>query len=183
MKKAYSELAQALNMARVEYGDMSSWKRTLLSLGDQESMSRYFIETYIFPNTKFVKKCVPSSFECWNGISAGYTTAPAHVAALAPSGYSVLSWIDRTAAGGWFYVDIDGPAHGPGEEGKDIFALKFVFQNGVDTVNSPIKAGLYFSGLQYVQTPTREELIDGNYCGALVYLDGWQIKDDNPCWQ
>ena len=124
-----------------------------------------------------IKKCIPSTTECYPSTSTNY------VSALTTSGYSLLVWVDANSNGGWIYVDIDGPKRGKNASGKDIFPLKFVFRdNGVNNVNDKQKSGIWFSGLQYMQQRSREQLVSGRYCGALIQYDGWQFKPDNPCY-
>ena len=83
-----------------------------------------------------------------------------------------------------FTIDIDGP-NGPNTKGKDVFfaALpyakntRFMLMQGYGIY--PGSQRLDITGI------TREELKRvckeyGDYCGALIQMDGWQIKDDYP---
>ena len=176
LKKAYSEIAQAIRLAEFEYGTMNSW-----DFGDVTSgleRSTFFAENYLFKNLKIMKKCIPTSSECYYNDTSG-----SHVSAVAVSGYSMLVWVDARNIGGWIYVDINGPTKGKHITGKDVFPIKFIYKNGgLDAGDNSTKFGVWQSGLQYTEAKTREELISGNYCGALIQYDSWQIKDDNPCW-
>ena len=67
LKKAFSEYAQAMQMAQVENGTLDTW--ALMPSSDfnnnQLEQSKYFGEKYLFPNIKTLNTCIPTSSECW----------------------------------------------------------------------------------------------------------------------
>lgn len=92
-----------------------------------------------------------------------------------------------------FEVDIDGPNHGANTFGKDVYTfLKRLTSDLLFAQIQPEGAqySTYFDETKTFTTGfrTREDLYDncakGNKaaaaCGALIMVDGWQIKDDYP---
>lgn len=207
LKKIYSELNQAIRMAESEYGTMDSWDFT--DFPTANARNEYFGENYLFKNIKVVQKCVPTSAKCWkdpvsiDGVpyrGGAYinATAPGKATFVTASGYSVHYWVHGTGDGGWFWVDINGPKRGNSVVGKDVFP--FGFSWGL-RANSIYRPGFYPVGLKYTENhPTRDDLMNGTmpelpefvckkgtgqtsaggFCGAVIMLDGWQIKDDYP---
>jgi len=202
LKKAYSEISQALKMAEAEYGTMDSWD--LLDFPTAFDRIQYFGENYLTKYIKTVEKCYPVSSKCWKqplnikqqSLGAYLTeNATAESAFIASSGYSVYYWVSASGSNGWIYIDIDGPKKGPGILGKDVFT--FVFSNGIP----PKRAGVFPKGVEVLDSPTREQLfagidngtayptggcsrtagsIAGMECAAVIMLDGWEIAPDYP---
>lgn len=171
LKKAYSEISQAIKLSEVHNGEMENWDFS--NFEDKAEKNKYFAKNYIYPYLKTVKICEPPSSECIKYDSRENS-------AIIQSGYSITTWQDTT--GGWVYVDIDGPNKGKNTMGKDMFGIKFVKQTG-DFNGYAIKKGIHLSGLQYITPKTRDELKEkSEYCGALIMYDGWKILDDNPCF-
>ena len=138
LKKAYSELSQALKMSETEYGTMDSWDFSNFESRDERMND--FTSRYLIPNLKILKTCVPSSSECWadnilalnkklihsyliNGVGASFVTV---------SGYSVYYWPDDT--GVWFFIDINGLKK-PNVVGRDIFRFRLNIDGGNSVKN------------------------------------------------
>lgn len=170
LKKAYSEISQAIKMSEVHNGEMENWDFS--DFEDKEERYKYFAENYIFPYLKTIKICEANTKECYPALNS---LAPS---AIISSGYSIKTWQDD--AGGWVYVDIDGPNKGKNQEGYDIFGIKFVKKT---TSLYGTKKGIWLKGLQEITPIIRDKLKgDKVYCGALIMYDGWKILDDNPCF-
>ena len=180
LKKAYSEISQIFQRAEADHETMDTWDFS--SYENQYERSKYFADNYFLPYIKTIKLCEPASPECISVRESNYSKG---IAVITTSGYSFLLYVDCPLnIGGWIYVDVNGPNQRPNELNKDIFAMKFTFKNGgIDSNNDSTKKGLNFSGLQYTNPLTREQLIERNYCAALIMVDGWQISRDNPCWK
>ena len=203
LKKAYTELYHAINIAQKDLGMIEDW-----NIVDAQT----FYEKVFKPNLKIIKYCAPSSNKCWADNSYSlkgikYRTLNNETAErnsfLTASGYSVFYWLHGNFSGGWLFVDINGPQK-PNILGKDIFALTFRYGRTV-SVSSP-KLGLFPQGLQFAQSIPRENLLSGDYgemlsesnatvlggcssesnnrigvtCAAIIMLDNWEIKDDYP---
>ena len=201
LKKAYSEISQAIKLAEIDYGSMETW-----DLSDFSSMRErnvYFGKNYLLPHIKTTKFCEAASKECWaektynlNGSIAYNLAEPNiyHSAFTTASGYSVYMWIHGNGTGMWYVVDINGLKE-PNRFGRDIFALT------ANWGKTTLKKGIYPAGIDIAPSVTRENIINGDlpdsangsyrckktngiyagvYCGALIMLDGWKISDDYP---
>ena len=210
LKKAYSEINQAIKLSEAENGELSGW----LFEDTPESKDK-FANDYFMKYFRIIKKCKPSNENCFskvsniNGVPITYVNNPNEgmTSFITASGYSVLFWVHGTGNGAWIYVDIDGPLKGEGKFGKDIFLFQMQFDENFtlsgEAVQGCEKIGLFPAGLCVKNPPTRESLktgtgnlpqglnimgcskeISGSYagglCGALIMIDGWQIKDDYP---
>lgn len=86
-----------------------------------------------------------------------------------------------------FIIDVNGPKL-PNRLGKDIFICTFPLLGNAslffDQRFEFHYVGSTFNGYR-ILTESRDELFEncksgGEYCGALIQYDGWQIKDDYP---
>ena len=55
VRKAYSELAQALKMAQAEHGDPNTWQ--VIKYSDSAENSEWFVDTYLRPYLKIARDC------------------------------------------------------------------------------------------------------------------------------
>lgn len=210
LKKFYSEINQAVKLSENNFGTSDTWDFNIENFSNnaQEQID-YFSENYLYPNIKIVKKCVPSSNECWaddiytldrknftgQNLRNNVTGRNAFITA---SGYSVLYWLHGAGDGGWFCIDINGPKK-PNIAGKDIFI--FLMHWGGAELRTGRIAKLVPVGFEDSTLPTRENIKDGGfvnsranyncrkgtnktasggYCGALIMMDSWQIAPDYP---
>lgn len=192
LKKAYSEISQALNLATKDYGTMDEWVVDEGKFSTSDG-AKYFAEHYIFPNLKTVKTCIPTSDDCFadfkklNGAlylpksSSNYARSISFITA---SGYSALFWTHGNGHGGWYFVDINGPKKGPNIMGRDVFAFS------LSCGNSGGKNGVVIGGASMSGNTNRELILSdasgcnkegsGQYCAGLIAFDGWKIADDYP---
>ena len=200
LKKAYSELYQAIKVSEKDYGTIEGWSLD----GNLQEQIEDFSSNYLFPNIKILKSCIPSSNECWadnvlslGGVEPLYDNPKngARASFIAASGYTVYYWLHGT--GGWFWVDINGLKK-PNTIGKDIFVLYLTFSQTTSnacpegTLN---RVGFFPLGASCEAIKDRASLLDGSnyackknsslktagaYCGALIMFDGWEIKKDYP---
>lgn len=167
LKKAYSEFSQAMQKAEAEHGLMETWN--FADFETQIEGTKYFGENYIFPYIKIVKKCIPTSSECWadeiynlnnvetnSSMSNKYSTTKA-VSFISASGYSGFFWVGASGSNAWYFVDLNGNKKGPNMLGKDIFGISMNFGS------STRKLGYHVAGLNAVPTPTRDELMAGKF--------------------
>ena len=173
LKKAYSEINQAILLAQKEYGTIDSWD--LIDFTNAQERLSFFGEKYLFPHIKTLKKCYPISSECWadetytldNKIFSVEHTGRG--AFLTTSGYSVVYWLHSSGNGGWFWIDINGPEKRPNTAGKDIFPFIMSWGNAgsvpqTDSKDCTKRLGFYPRGLECNNSsPTRVELIEGTY--------------------
>ena len=207
LKKAYSELSQAMNIAQKDLGMFEDWD--LVDFPTPADRNQYFYDNVLKPNLKIVKYCAPSSNDCW--ADEIYTLkktkyniwAGACNSFITASGYSVYYWIHNGGTGGWFFVDLNGKKK-PNMLGKDVFVFML---NNKRRAYKGYKLGLTTQGAIIFNSDTntytpnsRDDIITGNYtteaaagscsktgirnqgltCAALIMMDGWDIKDDYP---
>ena len=210
LKKAYTELSQVIKSAEQENGMIETWDVSSMLKG-QEGADR-FANEFLIPYIKVIKKCFPSTSECWaddvynlNGVKYSYLGNRAEFNSFVTvSGYSVYYWLNGDGTGGWLWVDLNGPRK-PNIIGKDVFALTMRWvpdsnQNGPVTCERRLGVSMIGATCKSETSP-RDGLISGNftngvsdykckkgvggsiagvYCGALIMLDGWEIKSDYP---
>ncbi len=202
LKKAYSELNQAVRISEAKYGTLETWD--FKDFPTANDRTQYFADNYLFPNIKVIKKCMPSTSECWadeiyklNGDpSTDYLTnnTSGHGSFVTSSGYSVYFWLHGAGNGGWLYIDING-AKKPNRLGKDIFAflMSWGYAGQAIATNTCLeyKLGLNPLGLHCKSiTANHDELINGSVnvtnlpsdCkkDSIIVIDGWEISKDYP---
>ena len=191
LKKVYSELAQAAEMAKLEYGDPSSWD---YSVNGSEFFNKYLSSYTEISNTTIgVVRLNGIKYYGASGAEEIYLTAlydDADIITL-PSGTQIFAsntippTSDRSIKRKGFVIDLNGFKR-PNKFGRDLFLLS-VTENGVRPMsnddNEPSDV-----------VRTRAELRDGPsaqgyqcnrqgrgmWCAALIIVDGWQISDDYP---
>lgn len=208
LKKAYSELAQAMQKAELEHGLMQTWD--FANFETAQERTTYFAENYLLPYINTLEKCIPTSNKCWAdnilsltdtiGSNLVRNTNDKCVSFISGSGYSGYFWLSSGGYDMWYYVDINGPKKRPNKIGRDIFAFS-VYWGSVEGR----RIGTFPAGLQYNtnHVPTKDDLINGTpdvpsltneclcskeiagknkgvYCSGVIAIDGWQIKDDYP---
>jgi len=180
LQKAYSTITQAYKNAEITMGSGANWGEPTTE-GDIIASATWW-NTYFLPysNLSIIKTCTGSisiDSECWasdsiflDGASFGLTAALLYI--ILKDGTTL--YLNRTY-NALIYVDINGLKK-PNVVGKDIFFMTLWYKAGY----------LGFSG----QGSSRTSLLGncsrssgpgrGSYCGAIIQIDGWQIKDDYP---
>lgn len=192
LKKAYSEISQAMKMAEAENGMMDGWTIDDTSLTTNQN----FTDTYFYPYVKTLKKCGSTETGCWTPTVSlskfpspyarpGYNKA---LSAITASGYSILIYVP-SQNGVYFFIDVDGPNKGKNKFGKDVFHLILNTKG-----SSSKKQGVYPVGLERIPLITDTELTSdssgcskdrsgswaGSLCAAFIARDGWKISDTYP---
>ena len=188
LEKMYSTLGQAFDKAMVQNGAPSNWD---IPDGISEENSTNFFTTYLEPNLVLSKVCKGSTtgecnydFKELDGTpkelnhswSRFFLNDGAFIAlqTVGNNNYKVV----------YFYVDTNGKKR-LNVVARDIFLMEYWIQNDAH----PEYVGkLRMFGEEY----PRRELIsennnnncnsskNGNYCGALIKADNWQIKQGYP---
>jgi prepilin-type N-terminal cleavage/methylation domain-containing protein len=188
LKKGYSMFLNAFQFAEDTYGPISTWDE----LYDANGWAKSFDHVAFFD--KYLKQSI-GAYE--------YKTRPESIYPIKnlndnDYGYGVLMFKNekwfyvkdgscfsfRTGSYYWQYIfyDINGDKK-PNTIGKDIFVMGF---------GSSLNYKLRFEGAGKYSNPPREEILSNGckrnsngyynayYCGYLIQIDGWQIKDDYP---
>ena len=190
LKKVYTELAQAIEGAKAEYGDIEHWDFNL---------SRYeFFEQYLHSFIKISESSVRDAkasdivFYRLNG-TLETTFTPLYDGAkivTLPSGANLFlpvkgSDIDGVNTRG-FLVDINGYKR-PNKFGRDMFFLRL-------SKNKGLRGSSMDDGDPDNTERTREQLKNGPsrhsyqcnkrargmWCAQLIIQDGWEIRKDYP---
>ena len=206
LKQTYSIISQALTMAQTEHGDTTTWKvagitgtNTEDENFNREDVITTFAQTYFIPYIKVAKDYGYASLS-----SLGYDGpyAPASNRKISQvKEYLVLlsnnvlvniglgthcyaydendNCTDIRYTHVIFWVDING-FQKPNTKGKDIFYMMFnlrekVFQMYQYTLGNTSSG---YSRTYYLNACSTDD--GASTCGRLIYMDGWQIKEDYP---
>ncbi len=195
LKKIYTELNQALKLAEVDNGSPDNW-----DIGDESlATTQAFVDTYIFPYIKIVKKCANTETVCWkdtvslNNTPCGSTHSTSNntsgLSIIAASGYSIFfsSTLSTQASPRIrFYVDIDGPNKGPGRLGRDVFGYLLrpssngVLQLGAWSSSDQIDKDLIITTANGGCNKNSTGTAAGIWCGDLIMVDNWTISEVYP---
>ena len=193
LKKAYSEVSNAVRMSVAENGDVSTWEWTL----DEAWLNKYILPYFKIINTMTMEEAKEKAGGVYYEISGQPETNlgilknawPAKVITL-PSGAQLwMGYNQGDYKSDYFYgiyLDINGSKK-PNTFGKDVFVTRFWRDNG--QVLFDVYSGM---GIDLTKTRTIEKLKQNNntnrcnkngrgiWCGALIQAEGWEIKDDYP---
>lgn len=196
LKKAYSEIAQAVQLSEVEHGTVDSWDFVSMPGETNGEKQNYFLENYIIKNLKVTKNCKNGEYAKCNFTKVeelnGEVSALGAIKGrylITASGYGILLHPgggfagENYAAHVHMQVDLDGPTKGENKLGKDNFIITLYMAGPWRSRVSIYGTG---GGLS-----SREDLLNdeefgcntganGWLCGALIVQDGWEIKDDYP---
>ena len=206
LKKAYSEISQAMQLAESEHGFMEDWH--FENIEDSEYSAKkletrinrgiYFAEEYILKHLNVIRKCDYNSDSCWQNpktMSGADTTfqlaSHSPYTFITKSGYSAYVWLANVGYHGGIAIDIDGPQKGSSVVGKDVFIMYFYLRD--DEINN-YKKGLGMYGAfenditaNKLKTDTTKGCNNtstnawaGAYCGLLIQRNGWEIPKDYP---
>ncbi len=191
LKKAYTSLNQAMAKAVVDYSNMTDWDKT----DDTDTTRRAFVRKYFIPYLKVSKDCTEGdNSKCW-GKSGQYGSLNLDGGNYGQALYPLIL-NDGTALSFSFsaeniisvYVDLNG-AKLPNRVGKDVF--KLYLEKGKNRI-SFWGNGIYYTGFTrynfmnstqgsgYRCKKDTGDPYSGGFCGALIQIDGWEIKDDYP---
>src|SRR5574344_9916 len=97
LKKVYAELTESLRLAEVEHGEHTSW---VFDGDNLQEVTEDFMDNYLLKNIKTIKKCNPTSTECWTEPSAldvtkGYlfNNISTRISAITAGGYALYVWV------------------------------------------------------------------------------------------
>ena len=191
LKKVYSELAQAAEMAKLEYGDPSLWD---YSISGSDFFKKYLLSYIEISNTTVgtarqhgVKYYGVSGAEEKYLINlydnADIITLPSGAQIFAAN--TIIATSDPNIKRKDFVVDLNGFKR-PNKFGRDLFCLSVT-----EKVVRPMSNDDNESS---AVVRTRDEFRDGpsanNYqcnkqgrgmwCAALIMADGWEIRSDYP---
>jgi len=159
LKKYFSTMCQVIIRAKADGKDWAYWAENYSYTG--ENSAEDFYKYYLLPYLNYYKT-VQQGIATYVYLNDG-------------------SYFSGHAGGCLdFFYDINGDRK-PNQFGKDEFA--FVYCQ--DSNNHWAVNNNEFSVYRLRETKTRQQALekckeDGRYCSALVYMDGWEFKEDYP---
>lgn len=177
LKKTYSQLGQVVNLSINDNGAIATWDWDA-TLGD-------FLKTYMLPYLSISKDCEALLYYNTCTSADGLYLDKNHSVSTT-SGYDIVLsdgtrlFFHFDGAGDlWVYADVNG-AKKPNIIGKDIFFMQLKKTgNTIVFFNYGFGRDKLLSGTSWSCDKTVDWMA-GAFCGALIQMDGWQIKDDYP---
>jgi len=197
LKKVYATLLTAYNTAVFEHGDIKNW-----SFGQPNNIANS-VSKYILPYLQVAKFCGTNNRDC-TSVDRVTLIGTESVCIKVYSGgfrpFASFQLPDGTILWGYndddnyliLAADINGDK-GPNKVGRDTFW--FVYDKRDNPSDRKFhragRAGFYMWGdnnpREYLKgtgadncNKNASSIVVGAHCGALIKLDGWQIKDDYP---
>ena len=195
LKETYSILSQAVRMSEAQNGELKDWDIPNADWNASAyTQGEILAKKYITPYLKVMKTCkyreegcLPEKSYRLNGDEDNYYSRSTN------NTYNIIL-SNGVLLGFWprsnlveIYVDLNARQK-PNTSGKDIFDILILKNSTVGIFGNIPKPGVYFYGQGLERTalknsgyPCRKTgTLTGGYCGALIMLDGWEIKDDYP---
>ena len=181
VKKAYSELSQALKLAEVDYGDMEYWD---YPDGADVEENKAFVNRYITPYYKGVTMLQDGMISDWTGIS------DTGINFISSNG-TIFSGKPNDSKAFFVLVDVNGFKK-PNKMGTDIFYFatstgKLMPDGWEDGLTREMILNGYShnGGHTYTCKTARSESDDATLqarhaCTSLLMIDGWEFKKDYP---
>lgn len=188
LKKAYTEISQAIKLSELQNGDVSSWEFTLSGTDFYyRYLQNYFIKNKEVQNRKLKNEYIVNNLNGTKCTSEVWCTQQDSFYIYLNNG-SIMGIMTHGKQGKYKSVTIDiNGFKKPNQLGKDFFVFSIISPDGL--VPYGYKDG-GISGMSY-NTFDRNKLkssVDyacnarhkGIWCSALIMTDGWEIKDDYP---
>ena len=202
LKKTLSELSQAIKLSEVDNGESRFWHYNDIT------QTAYFVDTYIAPYFKNVKKCTnakecgfPCEYgwkrldgECANESGYFYYMLNGKPAAIRVSEYD----ISKNMAYVTFYIDVDG-TRGESIMGKDTHTFTLFSYTHETAQLSRELYGLHLGGIcgywgcfnQSIKNLMEHEslgncninnktLHSGKECGLVLFKNNWKVPENYP---
>lgn len=180
VKKAYSELSQALKLAEVDYGDMEYWD---YPDGADVEENKAFVNRYITPYYKGVTMLQDGMISDWTGIS------DTGINFISSNG-TIFSGKPNSTNAFYVLIDVNGFKK-PNKMGTDIFYFatstgKLMPDGWEDGLTREmILNGYSHNGHTYTCKTAKSESDDATLqarhaCTSLLMIDGWEFKKDYP---
>ena len=186
LHQAYNFLQQTFVMAQNEYGDMRNWECNII---ERACTPEEFAQLYIIPylkdtEIKTYRALVNAGYKGYPKDLSGQTTMTGwRYYIRVKQGYLyMISYYDVLDGSRRVFnvaIDVNGP-QAPNILGKDIFNMTYGYN--ISSKNH------YKLQMYNYSNKSRYELLEescnknsaGNYCGAVIEMDGWQRKPDYP---
>lgn len=187
LKKAYSELTQAVKYSEIENGNISTWDFDL----KLEDFFEKYLKSYVKLSKNDLSNVITDTkyYGCDGKPIYGRLSTFNYSSKAVALNSGMLLIFDGSATNNYYKtiaVDINGLKK-PNKLGRDVFI--FAIHNTEGVVAHKFKANM--PEIPNNIRRTRNELKNGdslacsktkygNWCAALIMYDGWEIKKDYP---
>lgn len=184
LKQTYSMFQQALKLSELEHGDISQWDIPNVidaTASSDRGVSEDFADEYFLKYIKGYKKCdlqndVPKTCKYMDGKTCSTVNRKGIAWYILQNGTKIYIW----PRGNWGEIGII--TYDTRKDlivGKNGFILLY-YKSSANKLNfygwGKTREELMTTGYPCAKTGT----LAGIYCGALIMLDNWEIKDDYP---
>ena len=198
LKKVYAILGNTTSMAMAEYGDTVTWE---LPNNLSWESSKAFAEKYMIPYLKVARTCENNneagcsypitrlngqSFNNYNEYTKSYRFYLVDGTFICIAANNVSSYHDKLVQ---IIFDINGQKN-PNKVGKDVFFLEYFIKPADSNLPAHEYTGRILpANLDYKSRSTIlgsghtdfcHKNRDGKGCLAVIFIDGWEIKNDYP---
>lgn len=186
LKQAYNFLQRTFVMAQYEYGDMENWEcRAVRSCTSEQFAKKYIIPYFQDPQLKTYSTLIDAGYKSYPKGLNGETTMTAwkYYIKTKQGYYYMIDYYDVGQDRRTYNVSIDiNGTNPPNIVGKDIFIVTYGYNLS--------KRNHYKLQMYNYYNRNRDQILEatdgcnkngfGDSCGALIEMDGWEIKDDYP---
>ena len=181
LKKAYSQLSQAVKMSELENGDKEYWNYDL--------PAETFMNTYLKPFLKDVEQT--NGFDIHKTINYKYLNGDRITeSSVNDKNNSVIKLSDGTIifVDGWssgeniyrgILVDTNGFKK-PNILGRDLFAFGITPSLGLAPSLKEVDREEALSDKLHMCSKSKSAVKSGYACSLVIMMDGWEIKSDYP---
>lgn len=186
LKKAYSTLANAANLAISAEGPMETWE---LGANSDPQAAEDFADTYLIPYLSVAKNCgTQTTGECEINYKylndASYSTLDSSNTRLfLNDGTLIYGYVLKDGSGERFVIRIDiNGKKSPNMSGRDIFAFNYWANSSVNYKGVFLPAGISYDreAIKSSSSSGCNKNAKGIFCSTLIMKDGWKIADDYP---
>ena len=198
LKKVYAILGNTTSMAMAEYGDTVTWElpNTL-----SWASSKAFAEKYMIPYLKVARTCENNneagcsypikrlngqSFNNYNEYTKSYRFYLADGTFICVAANNISEYHDKLVQ---IIFDINGQRN-PNVVGKDVFFLEYFIKpadsnaGAMEYTGRILPANLDYKSRSVILGASQNDFCnknkDGKGCLAVIFIDGWEIKNDYP---
>lgn len=188
LKKAYTEISQAVKLSELQNGDTSDWDFTLSGTDFYyKYLQTYFIKNKELQNREFKKEYTVNNLNGTKCTSEVWCTKQDSFYIYLSNG-SIMGIMTHDGQSKYKSVTIDiNGFKKPNQLGKDFFVFSIISPDGLVPYgykDGGINGGKYDTLDRNKLKSTAEYACNakskGIWCSALIMADGWEIKDDYP---
>jgi len=184
LQQAYNFLQRTFIMAQNEYGDMKNWECSRAhSCSPEEFSKKYIIPYFQNPHITAYSSLVAAGYKEYPKALNGETTMTGwrYYIKTNQGYYYMVSYYDvgdeRRVYG--VSIDING-INPPNIIGRDIFEATYGYNISPQNHYKLQMSNYYNRSKEQLLQSDCNTNGHGGYCGAIIEMDGWEIKDDYP---